>query len=558
MPAFTLTALHSANAESNLIPDGDFGGVSRFASLIAAMRDDAANISDGVLILSAGNTFLSSPQYKASLDKGDLPHYDALAMDIIGFDASGIGHHEFDFGADALADFVESFASDTPFLSANLDVTAEPRLASLYHSGRIAPSAVFDIGSERVGVIGVTTPDISFIANPGEVVASADTLSAVRSQVDALVSQGVNKILLISHLQSIEQDMELISGLSQVDAVISGSGWGILANEDDTLIPGDEGSVIGPYPLFARDSVGVSVPIVTTLGGYGYVGRLSLTFDGSGRVLWVDDISGVSRVAGGGNPDAVPLHPEIESEVIEPVREYIAGLSNERVGKIEVPLDSQYPDMRNSETNEGNLIADALLWQARQSQPDIINSAPSVAVFNGGGIGIFSIPANGILTELDIFSILRFPDLIVIARELSPADFKDALENAFSRVEDNSGRFPHITGFTVVYDPNAEARVADEDDNLVSPGSRVVEITLADGTAIVRDGAVVESAPAVNLVTIRFLASGGDQYPLGHLRIAPLEAFTNDALSSYIRDALGGAITAQDYPERGEGRITRR
>ena len=553
-----MTVLHNNNAESNLIPDGDFGGVSRFASLVESLKEDAANRSDGVLILSAGNNFLSSPQYKASLDKGDLPHYDALAMDIIGFDASGIGHHEFDFGPDALADFIESFTSGAPFLSANLDVTAEPRLVSLYESGRIAPSAVFDVGSERIGVIGVTTPDISFIANPGDVAASPDTLSAVRSQVDALVSQGVNKILLISHLQSIEQDMELISGLSDVDAVISGSGWGILANDDDTLIPGDEESLIGAYPLFARDSVGVSVPIVTTLGGYHYVGRLSLTFDNSGRVLWVDDISGVSRVAGGGNPDAVPPHPEIESEVIAPVREYIAELSNKRVGKIEVPLDSQYPDMRNSETNEGNLIADALLWQARQSKPDIVNSAPSVAVFNGGGIGIVSIPANSILTELDLFSILRFPDLMVVARELSPADFKDTLENALSRVEDNSGRFPHIAGFTVVYDQNAEARVSDEDDNLVSPGSRVVEITLSDGTPIARDGTIVENAPAVNLVTIRFLASGGDQYPLARLQIEPLEVFTQDALGNYIRDALGGAVTGQDYPENGEGRITRR
>lgn len=147
---------------------------------------------------------------------------------------------------------------------------------------------------------------------------------------------------------------------------------------------------------------------------------------------------------------------------------------------------------------------------------------------------------------------------MVIAHDLSPAGFKDTLENALSRVEDSSGRFPHIAGFTVVYDPNAEPRVADEDDNRVSAGSRVVEITLSDGTPIVRDGALVEGAPAVNLVTVRFLAFGGDQYPLSRLRMSPLEVFTQDALANYIRDALGGVITAQRYPERGEGRITRR
>ncbi len=538
--------------------DGDFGGVARFASLVSDLKDDASATSDAVLILSAGNNSLSSPQYRASLDKGDLPYYDALAMDIIGFDASVIGHHELDFGPDVFADFVESYDSGMPFLSANLDVSAVPRLADLSDSGRIVPGIALDVGGEYVGVIGVTTPDISFISNPRDVAVNPDTLSAVRSEVDSLVSEGVNKIILISHLHSMEADMALVSGLSHVDVVVSGGGRFLLANDEDVLIPGDEESIYGPYPIFAKDSVGVSVPIATVFGDYNYVGRLSLTFDSSGRVLWVDKVSGVSRVAGGNNPDAVPPHPEIESRVVEPVEEYVSGLSDKRVGEVQVRLDSQYPDMRTMETNEGNLIADALLWQAEQAVPDVTASAPTVAVFNGGGIGNISITTPGFITELNLFSLLRFPDLMVVARGLSPSEFKDVLENAVSRVETNSGRFPHGSGYTVVYDSNAEPRVADENNDLVSEGRRVIEITLADGTPIVRDGAMVEGAPAVNLVTNRFLASGGDQYPLAGLETTPVDVFTHDALVNYIRNALGGIITAQQYPEEGEGRITTR
>ena len=553
-----MTILHNGNAESHLIPDGDFGGVARFASLVSALKEDANSKSDGVLVLSAGNNTLSSPQYRASLDKEELPYYDALAMEIIGFDASVIGHHELDFGPDVFADFVESFDSGAPFLSANLDVIAEPRLASLAESGRIAPSAILDVGTEQVGLIGVTTPDINFISNPRDVVVNPDTLSAVRSEVDSLVSEGVNKIILISHLYGIEEDMALISGLSNVDAVVSRGSRYALANEDDVLVPGDEERVRGSYPVFAKDSLGISVPIVTVLGGYEYLGRLSLTFNEAGQVLWVDKISGVSRVAGGSNPDAVPPHLEIESRVVGPVKEYVAGLSNRRVGDVQIPLESQYPDMRTMETNGGNMIADALLWQARQAEPDLIASAPAVSVFNGGGIGNIAVSAPGALTELDLFSILRFPDLMVVVRGLTPADFKEVLENAFSRVETASGRFPHGSGYTVVYDPGAEPRVADENNDLLSEGHRVIEITLADGTPIVRDGAVVEGAPAVNLVTNRFLASGGDQYPLAGLETTPIDVFTHDALAEYIRNALGGVITAQDYPEQGEGRITTR
>lgn len=548
--------MHNNDAESELIADGDFGGVARFASLAAALKEDSLSRSDGVLILSAGDNTLSGPEFRASLERGELPYYDALAMDIIGYDASVIGNHELDFGPDVFADFVESFDSDIPFLSANLDFSAEPRLAALADAERIVPSVVLEVGAERVGIVGVTTPDVSFISNPGAVVVSPAVLSAVHSEVASMVSDGVNKIILLSHLQSMELDMALISELSDVDAVVSGGGAYLLANEDDLLIPGDEESIYGPYPIFTKDSIGISVPIVTVPDGYTYLGRLSLTFDSSGSVLWVDKVSGVSRVAGGANDDAQQPHSEVQSNVVRPVEDYVSGLSSKRVGEVQVNLDSQYPDMRTMETNEGNLIADALLWQAEQSAPDAVASTPTVAIFNGGGIGSISVATPGFLTETDLFSLLRFPDLIVIARGLSAVDFKDVLENAVSSVETASGRFPHGSGYKVVYDPDATPRTVDENGNRLSEGSRIIEVTLDDGTPIVRDGKVVEGAPTVNVVTNRFLARGGDRYPLQGFEFTRIDAFTHDALSRYIREALRGVITERQYLEAGEGRIT--
>ena len=71
-------------------------------------------------------------------------------------------------------------------------------------------------------------------------------------------------------------------------------------------------------------------------------------------------------------------------------------------------------------------------------------------------------------------------------------------------------------------------------------------------------GAVVEGAPSVNVVTNRFLASGGDQYPLVGFERTPVDVFTHDALAKYIQEALKGVITAEHYPEQGQGRITTR
>jgi hypothetical protein len=91
----------------------------------------------------------------------------------------------------------------------------------------------------------------------------------------------------------------------------------------------------------------------------------------------------------------------------------------------------------------------------------------------------------------------------------------------------------------------------------VTPGTRVVEITLDDGTPVVAGGALVAGAPPVNIATNDFSARGGDQYPF---RGAPFVTFPGvtyqQALSGFIQEDLGGVITAADYPEGGEGRIT--
>jgi hypothetical protein len=93
----------------------------------------------------------------------------------------------------------------------------------------------------------------------------------------------------------------------------------------------------------------------------------------------------------------------------------------------------------------------------------------------------------------------------------------------------------------------------------VTPGTRVVEIALDDGTPIVAGGRVVPGAPAANIATIDFCARDGDQYPF---RGAPFVIFAGvtyqQALSTFIQEDLGGVITAADYPESGKGGSPRR
>ena len=87
----------------------------------------------------------------ASLEKG-VPFYDTIAMDLIGYEAAAIGNHEFDFGPDVLAGFIDGFVGPLPFVSANLDFSQEPNLQQLVDAGRIARSVALPSNENQAAV----------------------------------------------------------------------------------------------------------------------------------------------------------------------------------------------------------------------------------------------------------------------------------------------------------------------------------------------------------------------------------------------------------------------
>jgi len=107
-------------------------------------------------VLSAGDNFLAGPEFNASLRKGP-PFYDSTVIDLAGYDALGIGNHEFDFGPDVFADFVEGNSIAVPYVSSNLVFDDEPRLAGLAEQGRLARSVVIEKRGIKIGVVGATT-----------------------------------------------------------------------------------------------------------------------------------------------------------------------------------------------------------------------------------------------------------------------------------------------------------------------------------------------------------------------------------------------------------------
>jgi 2',3'-cyclic-nucleotide 2'-phosphodiesterase (5'-nucleotidase family)/predicted extracellular nuclease len=556
---YTLTILHNNDGESRLINAGsgitDFGGVARFATLVDDLRGEALSGPGkrSVVLLSSGDNFLAGPQFAASLDKG-VPFYDTLAMDMIGYDAVAIGNHEFDFGPDVLADFLEGFGGSTPFVSANLDFSAEPVLQVFVDRGVIVSRVVLRDRGETIGIVGATTPMLPFISSPRDVVVAADVAGILQNQIDTLLSQRVNKIVVISHLQDVTDDIDLAGMLSGVDIMIAGGGDELLANPDDLLVPGDD-TPFGPYPLYATGVDGAVIPVVTTSGDYKYVGRLMVSFDGKGVLLSVDDRSGPVRVAGGTNPDAVLPDPAIQAQVVDPVQLYVDDLGSV-IATSEVALEGRRdPGIRTEETNLGNLVSDSLLWQATQLAGAFGVKVPDVALQNGGGIRNNTLIPAGPITELNTFEIVPFSNFVTILEDIPPAQFKEIMENAVSGAPGASGRFAQIGGFSMVYDTAGTAQVLDADGFVLTPGTRVQSILLDSGATVVLGGLVDPGAPDITVATIDFLARSGDQYPFRGAPFTSLGVSYQQALSDYITMELSGVISAVDYPEGGEGRI---
>jgi 5'-nucleotidase len=209
------------------------------------------------------------------------------------------------------------------------------------------------------------------------------------------------------------------------------------------------------------------------------------------------------------------------------------------------------------ETNEGNLIADSFLYQATKLAASFGVEVPQVALQNGGGIRNDSVIPAGPITELDTFDMVPFANFLSVVEDVPAAQFKEILENAVSRIPLADGRFAQVSGFRLTYDASAQAQVVDDAGNVLTPGFRVKEVELDNGTQIVTNGIVVLGAPNVSIATNDFSARGGDQWPFRGAPFTTIGVTYQQALSNYIQGPLGGLITSADYPEGGEGRITR-
>jgi 2',3'-cyclic-nucleotide 2'-phosphodiesterase / 3'-nucleotidase / 5'-nucleotidase len=637
--AGTLTLLHNNDGESTIEPltvgSGETAvqtaGVAAYKQVVDREIADARNRGNAVLNVYAGDAFLASSTLACSLppNPDDTPVYDAVAQRQMTYDTHVFGNHEFDFGPSFLERFVRGFTEDgvpaEPFLSANLDFSGTPSFADLLDGdgviqreaagGRvIARAAVLtdEATGLRVAVVGATTPALPTISSPGSVLLTttdlASTAAVVQGEVDALTATGINKVILVSHLQNVQNDRDLVALLRDVDVAVAGGGDELLADPGDPLLPGSP-AVAGTYPLNQLDADGQTVPIVTTEGNYKYVGRLDVEFDAAGEVVAIDDGASFPRrvivdsaaAQAAGFSDAVTPDARVQSTAVAPVSACLAALADP-IARTEVPINVSNPanaglgfttGVRSGETNGGNLVTDGYVaaydtYAAAVGLPPRSASNPVVAVQNGGGIrqnagSVLPVGTTfvggtytglpGTISRRNTLDVMAFlTNSMTVVNDVTPAELKSILEWSAASLPTN-GRFLQVGGFDVVYSTSGTAQVqspapsGEQAGDVITPGTRVVSVTLDDGTPIVAAGALVPGAPSVRVVTNSFTARGAEGYAA--FEDTPASAQVNlgltyeQALVEYLLSfpLAGGLPTIPAADPRyanpaGEGRIT--
>lgn len=553
-PDFNLSLLHHADARSALFADdSDFGGLARFAALLADTRLQSQQFGVPVLV-SAGNQIAPRLSLVPSLDTQDL-FYDGLLLGELGYTVLALGPSDLALGPPVFADLVDALPESLPMVASTIEVGNEARLAQLGSEGRLQGNSVVEVAGRRIGFVTALRPDAGQVTSlRGLNIAADDQLvEAIQNQVDSVYQQGARIVVLLSQQTDLDADMALAETLSGVSLVVSG-GAHLLAGQNATLIPGDEDAVAGVYPQYVQGDSGADIPVVATLGDFRYLGRLDATFDPLGVFQNIDTLnSGPRRVAAASLADGVMPDADIEA-MLDPLRTEIEDLRQSVAATADVPLDATQASLRQAETNFGSLLADAVFVVARAQARNYGVAEANVGVLDAGSILSDRTIAGGDLTRAELFDLLDNDSLVATVPNMSVEGLKVLLESALAGA--GGPAFVQLAGLEMVWDPDGTPRQLDAEGEVVDPGSRVRELRVIDGPALVENGELVEENRTINVATTDRLARGD----WGHEVIGGLPVLVGQSLplavDLYLREALEDSrIDGQDYPEGGSGRI---
>lgn len=484
------------------------GAIAGYAYITALKADYEAKGAE-VILVDAGD-YSQGTSY-VSVTKG----LDAIEMmNAAGYDVVTLGNHEFDYGYTQLKDNMtkakfkvlcaDVFNADgTPIFDANYTYTTKSGV--------------------KVGFFGMETPETQTKANPtkikGLTFATNDVFTkAAADQVEALKDADV--VICLAHLgvdgeSKPYRSTDLYAAVKGIDFIIDG-------HSHTVMTKGENGE-----------------PIQSTGTAFANIG-----------VIVIDD---ATKKIESNSLFEIKEDTAKDATVAAAAQKIIDRIDKEYgavFAKSEVVLNgAKAPNgNRDSETNNGDLITDAMVWKILQDKESLtVDADHVVALTNGGGIRKAINPGD--VTKKNINEVLPFGNTVVTIY-ITGAELLEALEASTYCTPDAIGGFPQVSGINytistaVAYDANAETYPA---STYYGPKSiNRVTINSINGKEFKADDTYA-------VITNDFCGGGGDTYYAFAAATAKFDTGIplDEVVMEYITAELKGVIGAQYAAPQG-------
>ena len=494
-----------------ILHSNDVHGAITGYACIAALKTDYESKGAEVILVDAGD--YSQGTTNVSTTKGA----DAVAMmNAAGYDVVTIGNHEFDYGYEQLMDNMSKAefkvvcadvfdADGTTIFDANYTYTTKSGV--------------------KVGFFGLETPEAQTKVNPalikGLTFATDDLWTVSQKQIDALADADV--VICLSHLGVDNEtkpytSYDLWNNTKGIDMIIDGHSHTVMTAGDN------------------------KEPIQSTGTAFANIGVIVI--DDASKKIESNELVAVTDTMA--KDEAVAAAAE---KIIDRVKaEYDVKFA---VSKVELNGAKAPNGNRDSETNNGDLITDAMVWQVLQNKDGLtVNEDHVVAITNGGGIRAAIKPGD--VTKNDINTVLPFGNTVAVVY-VTGAELLEALEASTYCTPGAIGGFPQVSGinFTIhtgkAYDANAETY-----PNSTYYGPKSINRVVINSI----NGKEFKENEIYAVVTNNFCAAGGDTYYAFASASAQFDTGipVDEAVMAYITRELKGVI-GEKYAAP-QGRIT--
>ncbi|MEL6801310.1 MAG: bifunctional 2',3'-cyclic-nucleotide 2'-phosphodiesterase/3'-nucleotidase [Pseudomonadota bacterium] len=534
----------------------DTVGLARTAAHVADIRAEATNS----LLVDNGDFLQGNPMgdyiaYERGMKEGDM-HPVITAMNTLGFDASTLGNHEFNYGLDFLMKSLDG--ADFPVVSANVaktlggspteDDTLVPPYVIL---DRMLTDGAGEAHPIRIGLIGFVPPQIMNWDRrhlEGNV-SARDILETAQAYIPQMREEGAEIILALSH-----------SGIGSADATDGMENASVpLAAIDgiDGLMTGHS-HLVFPSPSY-DDFAAVDTTTGTihgkpaTMGGFwgSHLGVIDLLLERDGNTWRVAGHSVETRPISQRNEDrSITALVDSDTAILDAVaqdHEETLAYVRRAVGKTDAPLHSYFALVADDPSVQ--IVSIAQKWYVEQmlagSQyaglPVLSAAAPFKAGGRGGPEYFTDVPAGDVAIK-NVADLYLYPNT-VRAVKVTGAELRDWLERSvgiFNQVEPGAGdqvllnpdfpsyNFDVIDGVTYQVDLSQPSKFTPKGDLANPDAQRIVDLT--------HDGQPVTDDMEFVIATNNYRASGGGSFPGANGDTIILEApdTNRDVIVRYI------------------------